>query len=154
MAFIEAVELSLSRCYKSKHPAAVRFWITVVRPLQPWYTMHMPALCRLFLAIAVMSLGGCTWVREQSDYVIVASKKTIGKNPSSGEDQEEIIFTIRYKGVTIKAHCQFFDVNNHCGELRVGESYHFKRDDRYLTVESPDQPAGTVLGIEEENLGK
>jgi hypothetical protein len=65
-----------------------------------------------------------------------------------------IIFTLQHEGVTIKAHCQSFDSTNHCGELRVGESYDFERDDRvrYLSLASYDNPSWAVLGIEEEKL--
>ena len=78
------------------------------------------------------------------------------KDPTSTSEgrREVIIFTLEHKGVTIKAHCQAFDVKNHCGELRVGESYDLERDDqlRYLTLTRDGNTSWLVLGIDEEQM--
>ena len=68
-------------------------------------------------------------------------------------DSNIIIFTVRHKGVTIKAHCQAFDIHNYCKELVVGETYDFERDDklRFLTVKVGNEKLPATLGIDEEH---
>src|ERR1700678_378307 len=103
------------------------------------------------LIVTVVSCG-CTGIKRQYEYVIVESKLTTTDEPVAGLVHDVSIFTIEHKDVVIKAHCQVWDTTNHCGELRVGEGYNFKRDDRYLTLGEPNTSSNVVLAIEDERL--
>jgi hypothetical protein len=65
-----------------------------------------------------------------------------------------MIFTIEHNAVVITAHCQAFDTTNHCAELRAGETYALRRDDRlrYLSLARENNPSWAVLGIDEEHI--
>jgi hypothetical protein len=105
-----------------------------------------------YLSIA-LALSTCSChVREDGGYTVLSSKQSVEKDPNSYGDRQIIIFTLEHNGVTIKAHCQAFDVTNHCGELRAGENYDLQRDDRlrYLSLTREDNPSWAVLGIDEE----
>lgn len=116
---------------------------------------------RRFRIIAVSLLSflccSCTAVREQYTYVIVASKhltESEAKAQFKNWETDIIIYTLRHKGVTIKAHCQAFDTRNHCNELIVGEGYDFDRDEklRFLTLKRGNEDSWAILGIEEEHV--
>ncbi len=119
--------------------------------------MRIDLPTRLFNFSAVLlTLGfcaSCQRIEEQYKYVVVSSKKLPQSEALVYGDSDIIIFTVKHKGVTIKTHCQAFDIRNHCNELVVGESYDFKRDDklRFLTLKRGNEDSWAILGIEEEH---
>jgi hypothetical protein len=94
------------------------------------------------LTLIVLCVAGCA---GRDGYLIVSAVPS-GENLMS--------YTIEHKRVTIKAHCQLYDVHNHCAELRAGETYDFKRDDslRFLTLGQWSDNNSIVLGIDEEHM--
>jgi hypothetical protein len=106
----------------------------------------------LAAALLILCLAGCSKSKERDGYLIVSSEKATLKQ---GEIEGEVlIFTLKHRGVVIKAHCQIMDVTNHCGELRVGEIYSFERIDalRFLSRSYDGHGPSAVLGIEDEHL--
>ena len=72
-----------------------------------------------------------------------------------------VLYTISHDGVTIRAHCQAWDIKNNC-KLEVGKDYDLKRErggagfDTLCLYEPNDKSetphVQTVLAVEEEKV--
>jgi nitrate/nitrite-specific signal transduction histidine kinase len=85
--------------------------------------------------------------------VLSAAHYTRKYSAFPNEEKEEILFTLRHGKTTIVAHCQAWDVNNNCAELKVGQDYEMKRAGRGFDTLSTDD-RHIVLAIEKETLGQ
>lgn len=115
------------------------------------HTYRASAARLLALIVCTLSVG-CVGSRS---YKIVAMKRVTEQ--WGGQDRDTISFVILHDGNTIKAHCQAWDIRNTCSQLRVGQSYGFKRDSSsvadYLSLDSFNGN-NAMLRVEEESADK
>ncbi len=113
----------------------------------------MASLKRMAIILpALLLFTGCDTVRSYFRYLVVKQDTRMESymaEPCGASQCEILIFTLKYKGNVIQAHCEEWDTKNQCHGLRVGETYKLKRDDwGFLSLDEPH----VVLAIEKEHL--
>ena len=134
-----------SRCLRSGpriRPRNLRFPRKRMLEWSAMNNMRWRAVCVVLLCAAI----GC----QGHSYQIVGSKRY--RDSSRPENNDELIlYTIKYGKVTITAHCEVLDPKNRCRELNIGQNYQFKREKSvgdWLSLENPH----AVLSIESETV--